>query len=246
MLTLQDSTPIDMILSVARINAEIAIYSPHLLITELPEAKKDRLALLQSLVTNHLGNLGEWGALPDWRPIHALSETTLREEIEKRKWAHLGNKNELCNELERLNRMDLGLRDKSNHVSLQSALTRASLSTNGSSVNLERVESTKRKRDEGPSPYNSLTFVPLHESNATELRSTIDTLAHARARTGIGAVSESVPASALTVCRKALVKSPAAARAALKKDRTSINQALSNILKIVGSYTDEVPKNLHT
>jgi len=41
-------------------------------------------------------------------------------------------------------------------------------------------------------------------------------------------------------CRAALVKSPAASRAALQKHHASIEPALARLLGIVGSYADEV------
>jgi len=48
----------------------------------------------------------------------------------------------------------------------------------------------------------------------------------------------------MEVCRSALVKSPAASRAALAKHRVVIDPALAEILERVGNYTDEVTSTL--
>jgi hypothetical protein len=47
-------------------------------------------------------------------------------------------------------------------------------------------------------------------------------------------------AATFMVCRSALVKSPAASRAALTKHRESISHEIAKALETVGSYTNEV------
>jgi len=47
-------------------------------------------------------------------------------------------------------------------------------------------------------------------------------------------------AATTVVCRSALIKSPAASRAALAKHRAFIDPSLAETLEIVGNYPDEV------
>ena len=57
---------------------------------------------------------------------------------------------------------------------------------------------------------------------------------------GTAGAMNSAAAATLMVCRSALVKSPAASRAAVAKHRESIGPDLAKALEIVGSYTNEV------
>jgi hypothetical protein len=47
-------------------------------------------------------------------------------------------------------------------------------------------------------------------------------------------------ATSVIICRAALVKSPAASRAALAQHRASIDPELANMLKIIGGFKKEV------
>ena len=51
---------------------------------------------------------------------------------------------------------------------------------------------------------------------------------------------DTTAAIALVVCRRAMVKGPAASRAAIAKHRKSIDPELAKALETVGSYTNEV------
>jgi len=53
-------------------------------------------------------------------------------------------------------------------------------------------------------------------------------------------ITKSVKAASLTACRRALLHSPVACRAALRKHRAAIDPELAKYLKIVGSYDIKV------
>jgi hypothetical protein len=92
------------------------------------------------------------------------------------------------------------------------------------------VSGAKRKRDD--------------ELDLTASASAVDkkALAPAQSSATNGGSPEVLIASPaiLAACREALVESPAAARAALSKFRTSINPALAEVLEVVGGYVLQV------
>jgi hypothetical protein len=76
-------------------------------------------------------------------------------------------------------------------------------------------------------------------NTSTAIISDIDTAHYSSANVGAADKNKCVPAAVLTACRSALVKSPAASRAALQKYRASIDvdPALARLLETVGAYS---------
>ena len=76
--------------------------------TALPTRKPDLQSLLSSLIKTELVGRGKYGSLPDWRRIDSLTVADLKKQILALHGSVLGNKSNLCGELERLNRASLG------------------------------------------------------------------------------------------------------------------------------------------
>ena len=76
--------------------------------TALPTRKPDLQSLLSSLIKTELVGRGKYGSLPDWRRIDSLTVADLKKEILALHGSVLGNKSNLCGELERLNPAALG------------------------------------------------------------------------------------------------------------------------------------------
>jgi len=98
--------------------------------------------------------------------------------------------------------------------------------------------SSKRKREAEADSHE----VPLFSVSAVDggAACTLKAVAQSSANKKKRAGAINLRAAAAVVCRSALVKSPAASRAALAKHRAVIDPALAEILETVGNYPEEV------
>jgi len=108
-------------------------------------------------------------------------------------------------------------------------------------MSISHTTSVKRKHKEEPASSGSQSYGTTAENNKAPFtsKSKLETVYSSNID------SQAYRAVAvLAACRSALVRSPAASRAALEKHRAFIDSELVKALKTVGSYDIEVGANI--